>query len=198
MDIITTFNPPRMVMFGKTEHSPGRIFWVRAITQEDYAILMAWIDDVLPGQSERTMPPSLSSPEASAALESPLGWTVLAWIGLRHSGVDYETAAKLILQASPIEKARLMTVMFRKRPTFRPSLGGEDIGVAWWGPNVAAMLKEFKLPLQMIGAMTLDQMEMIWGDGIEAENPTRMTIDQVQAMWEAQQKVETVANGASE
>lgn len=181
MDIITTYNPPRMVVLA------GEVFWVRALTQEDWALIVAWLDDVLPKEEGRTLPPRLSDDASQKALESPTGWTVLAWSALRHVGIGYERACQLIGEASDIEKMRLATVLFRKRPTYQRVGHGDDIGEAWWGPSASSLSRENGLSLNQIGAMTLDQMEILISDGIEQERPGRMTLNDVQAMWEERQ-----------
>lgn len=122
-----------------------------------------------------------------------MGWTVLSWVALRHCGVSYDEAAELILASSDIERARLTTVLFRKRPTYKPQGIGEDIGVAWWGPGISRLFKEYHIPVSVIGDMTMDQVDMIWSDGADRENPSHLTLEQVQAMYEANKSKEPAA-----
>ena len=181
MDIVSTFNPPRMVMLA------GETFWIRAISQEDYAILVAWLDDVLPGAADRTMPPKLTDEESQKAINSAMGWTVLAWAALRHVGVSYKTASKLILQASEVEKARFTTVLFHKRPTYQSNGEGSDLGEAWWGPSVAYLSREHSLSVPQIAAMTLDQVDMLIHNGLENESPNKeepISLEEMQRRWE--------------
>lgn len=154
----------------------GEVFWLRAISQEDFAILVAWLDDVLPGKESRELPPKLSDEESQKALDSPMGWSVQAWAALRHVGVTYDKACSLILGASDDEKRRFSTVFYRKRPTYKPSGQGTDIGEAWWGPQVAN-LSERGLSVGQIGAMTLDQVDMLFSGGGENEQPGRLAWD---------------------
>jgi hypothetical protein len=154
----------------------GEVFWLRSITQEDFAVLVAWIDDVLPGKESRELPPKLSDEASQQALDSPMGWSVQAWAALRHVGVTYDRACSLILGASDDEKRRFATVLYRKRPSYKPSGQGADIGEAWWGPQVAS-LTERGLSVTQIGAMTLDQVDMLFSDGGQNEQPGRLADD---------------------
>lgn len=181
MDIISTFNPPRLVQLA------GETFWVRGFGVEDHAAFIAWLDDVVPGQAERKTPVSLESPEAQAAMNSPMGWAVLVWIALRHLGVSYEQAESLSLQASEPEKLRFLTVIYRRRGTLPEQItNGKDVSKSWWGPTIVGLVEHYHLSLDQIGRMTLDQIECISTDGAPYEDPDRLTVDQVQAMWEAE------------
>lgn len=178
MDIVSAFNPPRMIMLA------GRVFWIRALSQEDFAILVAWLDDVLPGKADRTMPPKLNDEASQKALDSAMGWSVQAWAALRHCGIGYDQATELILKASDTEKVRFSTVFFRQRPTYKPSGAGENLSEAWWGPMVARLSESRHFTVPQIAAMTLDQVDMLRGDGLEEERPNQGTVEDWQAQWE--------------
>ena len=176
----------------------ARTFWVRSLSQEDHAVLIAWLHDVLPGQAERAergVPPRLNDPESQKALDSATGNAVLFWAALRHCGVSWDDAATLSMQASGVEKARLFTVLFHKRMTYKPTGAGEDLGEAWWGPSVAHLAKT--QPMDQIAAMTLDQVDMLVSDGLEREQPGRLTLEQVQAMWEERRRASGDAEPAT-
>lgn len=168
MDIVATFNPPRMVQLA------GETFWCRAISYEDFATVMAWIDDVVPGRSDRKTPPAFGSPESIEAIESMPGQCLLTWVALRHSGVTYERACELTVEADPVELARLSSVLFsrrRTRPERQPVEAGEDAGEAWYGPMVHSFVTNCYMTIPDVAAMTIDQLDMLASKGLEQEHP---------------------------
>jgi len=191
MDIISTFNPPRLVSFG------GQDIWARTLTVGDFALILAWLDDALPGHEERAMPPRFLSDEAQAMLNTPLGWCIFAWAGLRHSGLTWDQVCRLILITlrddyadGPLERARLASVFFRRRKTIQPSGNTEDLGEAWWGPMVESMCSGLQVDIEAVAGMTLDQIDCLGGKGLPNERPggvieEEISIDEMQARWEA-------------
>ena len=122
MDIVSSFNPARLIEIG------GERYWCRTTTIEDLATIIAWIDDVVPGQAERSSPVQFRSDEAQAALNSPAGLALMVWIMLRRQGVSYDRAWVMSQDVTPVEKSRLISVLFARRRTYQPSAGtGEDI-----------------------------------------------------------------------
>src|SRR4029450_12493807 len=98
-------------------------------------ILAAWLDDVLPGQVDRTLPPALGSDEAAAALESLHGKALLGYLALRNQGVTYARALELIGVAEEVEWYRFIRVLYGRRRTLRrgPPGSGDDLAESWWG-----------------------------------------------------------------
>lgn len=189
MDIVATFAPERYCEVA------GRPFWVRPMAVKDFAVLIAWLDDILPGRVQRTLPPLLGSPEAQAAVESTHGWVLLVWLALRGQGVDYAGAADLAMEAKEAEKIRLKDVLFaRRRYMDRSGPAGEDLAAAWWGPGMIALSERMASLADSIGRLTLDQLDCYATEGARGEQPGRLTTEQVQAMWEA---ARTAANGTS-
>ena len=198
MDIISTFNPPRLIGLG------GKDVWARTLTVGDFAVIIAWLDDALPGREERIMPPKFLSDEAQAMLNTPLGWCVFAGAGLRHSGLTWDQVSKLILVTltegypdGALERARLASVLFRRRKTIVPSGSSEDLGEAWWGPMVESMCSGLQVGIDEVASMTLDQVDCLGGKGLPNENPgyveeQEISIEEMQARWEAAQ----AGNGA--
>lgn len=180
MDIVSAFNPPRVVELA------GERFWVRSFTLEDLAILAAWLDDVLPGWKGRVMPPEFGSDEAAAALESAEGRRLMAWVALRHSGVSWERVGDLLSLASPEEVTWLQLVTARRRRTIkaRPTADGKDLFAAWWGPNLAAMAERFHLSPEAAGRLSLDQYAMLCSSGAPDEEPQAIDMNELQARWE--------------
>lgn len=190
MDIVAVFAPPRMCQLA------GRPYWVRPMTLEGFATLIAWLDDVLPGRHERTLAPPLSSPEAQAAIQSRHGLVLLAWLALKDQGVDYAGAADLVMAAGEDELGRLVDVMFaRRRYMGTGHGGGDDLAASWFGPGMIAMSERVATLVGTIGRLTLDQLDCYATDGAPAERPGRLTTEQVQAMWEASM-ASTRANGS--
>ena len=186
MDIVASFNPPRLIEIGDDR------YWCKTATIEDLATLIAWIDDVVPGQLDRTMPIAFRSDEAQAALNSPAGTALMLWIMLRSQGVSYERAWQLGSVITPAEKSRAISVLFARRRTYKPSLGtGEDIAEAWWGPLIASLNEHRGMTPDQVGGLTLDQVDALVDEGCKGEQTNVISIDDVQSMWEAASK----ANG---
>lgn len=195
MDIISTFNPPRLVVLN------GRDFWLRGLTIEDFALIVAWLDDILPGYEERILPPRFLSDDAQAKMETPLGWCILAWAGMRHqTGMSWDHVSSLILNTfkpdyppGPSERSRLISVLFRRRKTLDLSLAdSNDLGEAWWGPMVESLCTNLGFTIHEVAAMTLDQIDCLGRKGIEEERPGILSVDQVQAMWEAARTADAI------
>lgn len=178
MDLISTFNPPRFLLIAKQE------FWVRGLTIGDFALVIAWLDDVLPGYHERSLPPRFLSDEAQAALDTPLGRCVLTYAGLRHSNVTWDRCQSIALESTPSEWSRLLTIFFRRRKNLKHSGDAEDLGESWWGPTVERFCSELGCQLEDFANFTLDQMDCLGRQGLEDEKPGILTLDEVQKMWE--------------
>lgn len=190
MDIVSTFNPPRLVQLA------GRPYWVGALTLGDLACILAWIDDVTPGRPERKMPPEFGGEESRRALESAHGRALLVWMALRGQGVSYEVAADIACQMTEIESVRLEQVLFARRRTIRPGIPGEDIGAAWWGETVASFV-EAGVTVDVIGRWTMDQLEMccMGRERMRDEDPRNLTLEDVVRMGEAKRATMEATNG---
>lgn len=179
VDIIATFAPPRLCKLG------DRVFWVRPLTLDDLALLIAWLDDVLPGRAERKLAPRFGDEESQAALDSAPGFAVVCYAALRHHGVDYAEACGLSCAASDEEKARLFDVLFSRRRYGTFAGGGDDLSEGWWGPEVVGLAREYHQTMTPIGKLTLDQLDCLATNGADEEKVTRVSVDDVQAMYEA-------------
>ena len=183
MDLVSTFNPPRFLLLAEQD------FWVRGLTIGDFALVIAWLDDVLPGYEERKLPPRFLSDEAQAMLDTPLGRCVLAYAGLRHAGVTWNRCQTLSLEATPAEWSRLMRIFFRRRRNLKQSGEAEDLGEGWWGPMAAGYCMELGYRPEDLAGFTLDQLDCLGKKGLDDEKPGVLTIDEVQKMWmEAREK----------
>ena len=178
MDIVSVFNPPRFLVIADQD------LWVRGLTLGDFALIIAWLDDVLPGHSDRALPPRFLSDEAQESLNSPLGRCVLCYAGMRHSGVSWERCQELAIRAEPAEWSRLLTILFRRRRGIEPSGDSEDLGEGWWGPLVTGFCTELGYRPEDLANFTLDQLDCLGRDGLKDEKPGVLTIDEVQKMWE--------------
>lgn len=180
MDLVSAMNPPRLVRLD------GEEYWCRALTLEDMATILAWLDDILPGQSDRMMPPRLSSDEAMAALDDVHGVCFLAWVALRHVGVGREEAARVASRASAEEWLRFISVLFSRRRTLGSNSGeSRDIAETWWGPTICAIAERYHLSVSEIGGLSFDQIACLSSEGLPFEEPGRLSVSDVQAMWEA-------------
>jgi hypothetical protein len=141
----------------------GQIYWVRPLSIEGWATLLAWLDDFVPGRDERECPPEFGSEETQAQLRTPAGQSLVTWLALEESGVSFEQAARLVDDAQPLELVRLWHIVFSHRRTAKPEPGGKDISEMWCGPGLATCA--FAIGLKDIGKLTLDQLEWLGTDG---------------------------------
>ena len=157
MHLPEVFNAPRICYLG------GRIYWCRALSIEGTATVLAWLDDVIPGRSERTSPPELGSEASQAALGSQGGKWLLTWLALREHGLSYEQAAELPI--AEIEYARLLTVLFAIRRTAQrdPMSEGRDIAETWCAAGVAELASQ--IGIEAVGRLSRDQFEWMMSGG---------------------------------
>ena len=163
MDLVSTINPPRIVYLA------GQVYWVRAISIEGMAILLAWLDDVIPGRAERKMPPEFSSEEARRAIDSPVGRAMLTWIALREQGIDFSTAGHMSDELTDEEQLRLFDVLFCKRRTAEAKPGGEDISKTWCAKGMANFAGQ--IGLKELASYSTDQIEWLMSEGELDANP---------------------------
>ncbi len=173
MDLCSALASPRLCQLD------GETYWVRPLRLADYALILAWLDDVLPGKTERTTPPLLGSDESQDALSSANGWELLVWLGLRADGATWNEAAALAREATDVERIRFHDALFTRRRTKQPRPGGEDLAEAWCGPMMTAMCERFGMTLEDIAALTLDQVECLNSDGLESEDPRRVSHEEL-------------------
>lgn len=159
MNIVSAFRPPRLVEIG------GESFWVKPLCLEDFALLVAWLDDVLPGRAERHADralPKLSDQASRDALDTDYGRVVVVWTALRHLGVSYADAARRAVAATDGEMTRLFDVlMARVQRAEPPSGGGEDIAEAKWWPAVASLCERYSMTPTDVGRLSMDQLDML-------------------------------------
>ena len=163
----------------------GRPYWVRPIDMGGIADVLAWLEDMVPG--EREGPPAIGDPESRAALDSVPGEVLMAWIGLRDQGVGYEEAAGLWLRADEEERARFLRSLFHRRPTLQLSAGGEDSGRMWCGEGIAQAMAD--MGVDAFRSLTLDQLEFLNSGGKcdGHADPSHKALMEVQRIWEEQQ-----------
>ncbi len=173
MDLCSALAPPRLCQLD------GETYWVKPLTLGDYALILAWLDDVLPGKPERTTPPLLGAEESQTALSSAKGWELLVWLGLRRDGTTWNEAAALAREATDVERIRFHDALFTRRRTKQPRPGGEDLAEAWVGPMMTAMCERFGMTLEGIADLSLDQVECLNSDGEETEDPRRVSHEEL-------------------
>jgi len=177
MDLVSALAPPRCCRLG------GVDLWVRPYGLEDYALLLAWLDDVLPGKADRKVPPRLGSPEAGAAMESATGRLLIAWAALRHQGYTRDAVVSLLASTTDLEWISFLAAIFAGRRTAKDAGGdGRDIADQWFGPNFAVLAERYGHTLETIGRLSLDQYALLCGEGLEDEDPKILTAEQVEAM----------------
>ncbi len=178
-----TLNAPRQCWLG------GQVYWVRSLSLEGFGILVAWLDDVLPGREERKTPPRYGDDASQAALRDPAGEHLLVWLALRSQSVTWEQAGALADQMTVAEKARLGTVLLGRRRTWEPSPGGgTDLGELWTDKGWASLAIELG-GLDKLGSLSLDQLEFLMARGDVDVDPAYNTenLARMQAEWRANQ-----------
>ncbi len=179
MDLCSALAPPRLCQLD------GETYWVRPLKLGDYALILAWLDDVLPGKTERTMPPLLGSDESQAALSSTKGWELLVWLGLRADGTTWNEAVAIAREATDVERVRFIDVIYARRRTWKLGPGGEDLGLVWAGPIFAGtyesegMCQRLGMTLDDIAALTLDQIDCLQAMGCPDEDPRRVSHEEL-------------------
>ncbi len=173
MDLCSALASPRLCQLD------GETYWVRPLRLGDYALILAWLDDVLPGKTERTTPPLLGDDKSQAALSSAKGWELLVWLGLRADGTTWNEAKAIAFEATAEERFIFHGALFARRRTKQPGPGGEDLAEAWVGPMMTAMCERFGMSLESIAALTLDQVECLNSDGSEGEDPRRVSHEEL-------------------
>ncbi len=179
MDLCSALAPPRLCQLD------GETYWVRPLRLGDYALILAWLDDVLPGKTERTTPPLLGSAESQKALSGPKGWHLLVWLGLRHEGVSWNEAYAIALEAADYERVIFLEKIYARRRTWKPGPSGEDLGAVWAGPIFAGtheyegMCQRFGMTLDDVAALTLDQIDCLQAMGCPDEDPRRVTHEEL-------------------
>ncbi len=179
MDLCSALASPRLCQLD------GETYWVRPLRLADYALILAWLDDVLPGKTERTTPPLLGSEESQKALSGPKGWHLLVWLGLRGEGVSWNEAYAIALEAADHERVVFCKAIYARRRTWKPGPGGEDLGAVWAGPIFAGtsesegMCQRLGMTLEDVAALTLDQIDCLQALGCPDEDPRRVSHEEL-------------------
>lgn len=159
MHLPEVFNAPRLCELG------GRPYWVRALSLADWATVIGWLDDVLPGRADREEPPALSDEASQRALESGPGRMLLTWLALRHEDVTYSLAREIWDGSSPAEQFIFLDILMHRRRTLSPSTGsGTDLGQTWCAKGMAELARE--IGPEAFARLSLDQLEWLGSGGI--------------------------------
>lgn len=172
MDFPSTMGAPRICY----SHGGKRFWMVKPLSLEGHAILLQWLDDVLPGREERKLPPSPSSPEALAALNSPTGKAIMIWLALRDHGLNEEQAAQISDTLTDVDRYIFVQALQTRRRTALPREAeteaeeGRGISETWCEKGMAELVRAIGLKETM--SLSLDQYEWLMQDGqLEMENP---------------------------
>ncbi len=188
-----TLNAPRICWLG------GQVYWIRALSLEGYAILIGWLDDILPGREDRKTPPKYGDEASQAALKDPAGEHLLVWLALRFQETTWEQAGAIADGSSAIEKLRLGNVLLGRRRTWEPSSeGGTDLGQLWTEKGFASLAIELG-GLDRIGALSLDQLEFLMSGGNLDTDPAYSpeNLAEVQRKWREEELPKILAMQAN-
>lgn len=179
MDLVSALAPPRLCRLA------GEDVWVRPASLDDLAVVMAWLDDVLPDKAARSVPPSMGDEASIAALESRNGRAVVAYAALRHRGATMADATRAVDNSDAVEWATFLAAFFARRRTEKGDGPGDGRGLSevWFGPDFATICERYPgHTLESIGRLTLDQYALLMGQGLPEEDPRHLTWEQVEAM----------------
>lgn len=147
-----------------------RPWMVRPLSAAGWGHLLAALDDVVSGRSERKGPPRFDDPRCQDHLASPEGQVLKIWLALEDQGVTYEAATQLWKDSDETERAWLDSVLFAGRRTAAESLDTEsDISETWCGKGLAYLAQQ--IGLEAIGRYSLSQISWLISDGAVDENP---------------------------
>jgi hypothetical protein len=142
----------------------GKPFWIKKLTAQGWATLLAWLDDRQPGRDDPRKLPKFNSDESKALLLDGSGQAVLAWLALRDQGLDYLTASNVWFSASEAEIAAAMTALLGRRKTYEPDDDNEsDISDTWLSKGMAQMAMEYGLA--ELGQLNFDQIDWLMSSG---------------------------------
>ena len=184
MDIPVTLGAPRHCKIG------GNIYWVRPMTMLAIAAVMQWLDDVLPGRSERKMPPKIGDEASQRALQSFPGQVMLASLAMAPHGFSYAQAAELV-PMSPYdddnedkckEWIRLHDVYLARRRTMVKLEGGGDWSESWLDAKYFELARQYGLAA--IGNLTIDQFDWLCSGG-DADSGAQYDLAAIVADFEA-------------
>ncbi len=196
MDLPSTLGAPRHCYIG------DNVYWVRPMTVLGMAVVMNWLDDVLPGRADRKMPPKIGDGASQAALCSFPGQVMLTFLALKDHGFSYAQAAAIVPHSpdddgdekKAIEHFRLMEVFMGRRRTMKQGEGGEDWSESWLDESYARLAGEYGL--EALGNLTLDQYEWLCSGG-KADDNEQYDLDARLAEWRANELPKILAAQAA-
>ncbi len=181
MDFPSTVGAARICYAGQ------RFYMVKPLSLEGHAIILQWLDDVIPGREERKFPPDLGSDEAQAALQSPTGKALMIWLALRDHGIGENEAAEISDGLTDLERYVFIRALQTRRRTAPEATGeGKDIAQTWCSAGLAKLVREIGYRETL--SLSMDQFEWLMKDGeLEGEDPTYSTesLAEVQAEFQA-------------
>ncbi len=157
MDLPSTFGAPRIAYVGP------RVYWVRPLSVEGVSIILAWLDDVLPGKDEREALPLFRDPASQEALASGTGQTLLLWLALRDQGVSFHDA--LEMDITELERLCITRILFARRRSLQPDPLGinNDISETWCGKGLASLASQ--IGIDKLASLSLDQLDWLSSGG---------------------------------
>ena len=160
------------------------------MTRRAKATVMQWLDDVIPGRSERKMPPRMGDKESQDALRSFPGQCLIAWLALEPHGFSYSAACDVVPRSPRdddnekkwLEFVRLNDVYLSRRRTIGEVKNGIDWSETWLQEDEAKFAAEYGL--KELGDLTLDQYEWLCSGG-KADEGTQYDLEAIQRNFEA-------------
>jgi hypothetical protein len=175
MDFPSTVGAPRMAY----SHDGKRFWMIKPLSLWGYGVILRWLDDAVPGQDKRVLPPLMGSLEAQEALLSPTGSALMIWLALHDRGTSEEEAAAISASLTDVERytwLRALQTQRRTAPKKDPEKNEEleekpkDLSEIWFGEDFARLV--LKLGTDQVFALTIDQYQWLVKEGQdEDENP---------------------------
>ncbi len=179
MDLPSTVNAPRIC------HLDGKVYWVRALSVEAMGIILAWLDDVLPGRDDRIMPPLLSDEASQNAIKSPTGQALMIWLAIRDQGITYDNVTRM--RVTDIEYLRLLQVLYQRRRTIEVTQNTDhevrDVGATWCSEGMVKLA--YEIGLEALVKLSVDQFEWLMARGEVDSDPAYSpeNLAKIQAEW---------------
>ena len=181
MDLPSISNAARELPLG------GLVFRARTLTLADLGEVLAWLEERLPDAPAR-----LSSDAARLALASTEGLAVVLHLACLscHPGMTRAEARALAATMTPEDSDCLMSIAFRRRPSYEPKGEGEgeakDLAEVDWGKVWEGLSQHRAWAYADVGRLTLDQYDNHVARG-ELAGPDTLSPAVVQRMWEEAQ-----------
>lgn len=183
MELQYASNAPRELSLG------GQTYRARTLSIGDFGEILAWLEDRLPVDPERSGPVLFSSEAAQLALATTEGLALVLHLACLpcHPSMSRDDARRLAARMDEGETDRLRSIAYRRRPSYRNDAGepGSDLAQIRWGEVFYALSGHDPGRYGDVARLTLDQYDCHCQRG-EVAYPNDVDVGHLQKMWEAE------------